>query len=87
MKMKVHPGIVIAIIVILIGYVGTLLFKATAEKPPYPGQDAGHPSSEQQGPSGGGGGGGMKKPGSPDDAMKMGIPGASAPKKEVPKSE
>ena len=85
MKMKVHPGVVIAIIVILVGYVGTLLFKATAEKPPYPGQDAGHPSTEQQGP--GGGGGGMKKPGSPEEAMKMGIPGASAPKKEAPKSE
>ena len=84
MKMKVHPGVVIAIIVILVGYVGTLLFKATAEKPPYPGQDAGHPSTEQQGP---GGGGGMKKPGSPEEAMKMGIPGASVPKKEAPKSE
>ena len=81
MKQKVHPGVVIAAIVILIAYVGTMFFKAAADKPAYAGQDAGHPSAMQQGM--GGGGGEMKKPASAEDARKMGIPGSpSAPVKQ-----
>ncbi len=76
MKQKVHPGVVIAAIVLLLAYVGTMFFKAAADKPAYIGQDAGHPSAMQQGM---GGGGEMKKPATAEDARKMGIPGSPTP--------
>ncbi len=76
MKQKVHPGVVIAAIVILLVYVGTMFFKAAADKPAYAGQDAGHPSAMSQGA---GGGGEMKKPATSEDARKMGIPGSPTP--------
>ena len=79
MKLKMHPAVVVTVIVLIVACVGTMFFKAAVDKPAYAGQDAGHPSAMQQGP--GGGGGEMKKPNSPEDAQKMGIPGATARQK------
>jgi len=73
---QINPAIVVVALIIVVAIAGFFLFRASTEKPDYPGQGAGHPAAETGMPGGGG------KPGgriTPEQAMKMRIPGAYSP--------
>lgn len=68
MKANVHPAVVVVLIVCVVAVVGFFLFKASTDKPAYPGLNAPHPSGESMNTSG--------RPISQSDVSTHGISGA-----------
>jgi hypothetical protein len=82
MKMKIHPAVMTTILVVVIGVVAVLLFRAATEKPKYPGWDVGPgggpPMTQEDG----------KKMKAAMDAMKAAKEaGKEAPTKGAPTKE